>query len=537
MWNRHPGASIGIPTGERFFALDFDRLDALGELPGELPATWTVRTPSGGFHLYFQAAEGVTNSTGGLPQGIDVRGTGGYVIVPPSPGYEVVNRSPTAKAPRWLLEMIRGSSEGPGVSLSASPRLPRARRPEISGGPIPEGERNRALFFAALDVKDDGCDAGEVLERIQSANEHRCSPPLDTREVERISRSAMRYPVRSGKATPEMIEAVRELVAAWWDHLWKGLGGQSDRDVLRVLLELALRYGRLNEDGSVDISASVRSISLAASVSYQTVSGGCTRRLAEWVEKLPADRAEHSATWRLSAPSRPPNTNSTERGAALVFKTSDAPPTMPAETPCWRHRGLVGKGAGGVEALLELHGAMSRDEVAAALGWKNAREVERRYLRLLESRGLAEPREDGRYALVEGHAEAVEEIQAAPYAVLLCGERWEWDALSETWGWEPDVYGASRSEDERTEADAAAHVRQREEFRAELVRRELEREASDEDVAFEELIPATSTMLSANRTGRYLLARGWQRLSRREWAHPETGELLTIDRAMHEAVA
>jgi hypothetical protein len=197
---------------------------------------------------------------------------------------------------------------------------------------------------------------------------------------------------------------------------------------------------------------------------------------------------------------------------------------------------LVGKGAGGVEALLELHGAMSRDEVAAALGWKNAREVERRYLRLLERRGLAELREDGRYALVEGHAEAVEEIQAAPYAVLLCGERWEWDAFSETWEWEPDVYGANRSEDERTEAEAAAHVRHREEFRAELVRRELER-YDTEDAAFEELTPATPVMLSASLAGRYLLTRGWRRLSRYGWAHPETGELLTIDRAMHEAVA
>jgi hypothetical protein len=333
-----------------------------------------------------------------------------------------------------------------------------------------------------------------------------------------------------------MVEAVRGLVGDWWEHPWKGLGGQSDRDVVRTLLELALRYGRLNGDGSVDVSASVRSVSLAASVSYQTVSGGCTRRLAEWVEKLPADRAEHSATWRLSAPSRPPNTNSTERGGAVVFKERDASLALPEETPCWRHRGLVGKGAGGVEALLEMRGPMSRDEVAAALGWKNAREVERRYLRLLERRGLAELREDGRYALVEGHAEAVEEIQAAPYAVLLCGERWEWDALSETWEWEPDVYGASRSEDERTEADAAAHVRHREEFRAELVWRELE-QYDTEDAAFEELIPATSTMLSANRTGRYLLARGWQRLSRREWAHPATGEVMPIDRAMLEASA
>ena len=34
-WNRHRGANIGVPTGKRsgFFAVDVDRLPALGELP------------------------------------------------------------------------------------------------------------------------------------------------------------------------------------------------------------------------------------------------------------------------------------------------------------------------------------------------------------------------------------------------------------------------------------------------------------------------------------------------------------------------
>jgi hypothetical protein len=91
-WNRWPGANIGMPTGKRsgVFVLDVDDLGALAELEaeiGKLPATWTVRTPSGGLHLYFRHVEGVTNSPGALPDGIDVRGEGGYVLVPPSSGY------------------------------------------------------------------------------------------------------------------------------------------------------------------------------------------------------------------------------------------------------------------------------------------------------------------------------------------------------------------------------------------------------------------------------------------------------------------
>jgi hypothetical protein len=86
-----------MPTGERsgVFVLDVDDLGALAKLEaaiGALPATKAVRTPSEGLHLYFQHAVGITNRPGALPGGIDVRGEGGYVLVPPSSGY----RSETA---------------------------------------------------------------------------------------------------------------------------------------------------------------------------------------------------------------------------------------------------------------------------------------------------------------------------------------------------------------------------------------------------------------------------------------------------------
>jgi hypothetical protein len=95
-WNRWPNANIGVPTGKRsgFFVLDVDRdrwgfgtLDALTQEHGELPPTRTVKTGRGGMHLYFKYPEDGTeipNSTGRLGPGLDVRGEGGYVLVPPS---------------------------------------------------------------------------------------------------------------------------------------------------------------------------------------------------------------------------------------------------------------------------------------------------------------------------------------------------------------------------------------------------------------------------------------------------------------------
>jgi len=95
-WNRWQEANIGVPTGARsgFWVLDvdadkggFESLAALLATHGELPHTATVRTGGGGRHYYFKYPQDGTvipNSAGKLGRGLDVRGEGGYVLVPPS---------------------------------------------------------------------------------------------------------------------------------------------------------------------------------------------------------------------------------------------------------------------------------------------------------------------------------------------------------------------------------------------------------------------------------------------------------------------
>jgi hypothetical protein len=58
--------------------------------------------------------EEVRKSAGWLGPGLDVRGEGGYVVVPPSRTqsvYEWIDRSPLAEA-AWLLECLREYDEG-----------------------------------------------------------------------------------------------------------------------------------------------------------------------------------------------------------------------------------------------------------------------------------------------------------------------------------------------------------------------------------------------------------------------------------------
>ena len=126
-WRRWPEANLGVPTGERsgLLVLDVDpasggpeSLAALEREHGPLPRTTRSRTGGGGTHVFFRypASEEVRNSAGRLGPGLDVRGEGGYVVVPPSRtrgAYEWLDRAPLA-GPSWLLDCLRGLSDGAG---------------------------------------------------------------------------------------------------------------------------------------------------------------------------------------------------------------------------------------------------------------------------------------------------------------------------------------------------------------------------------------------------------------------------------------
>ena len=87
---------------------------------GELPRTFTVRTPSGGRHLYFRPpVEGPAprNTVRRLGPLIDTRGVGGYVVAPGSRvdgvQYRVIEQAPIAVLPEWISTLLRPMEERP----------------------------------------------------------------------------------------------------------------------------------------------------------------------------------------------------------------------------------------------------------------------------------------------------------------------------------------------------------------------------------------------------------------------------------------
>ena len=92
-WRRWPSANVCIATGKvsGVVVLDIDprhggedSLKALEESSGPLPVTPVTRTGGGGLHFFFQhPGRRVPNRVDILP-GIDFRGDGGFVVVPPS---------------------------------------------------------------------------------------------------------------------------------------------------------------------------------------------------------------------------------------------------------------------------------------------------------------------------------------------------------------------------------------------------------------------------------------------------------------------
>lgn len=183
----------------------FKSLELLQTIHGALPQTFGVNTPSGGMHLYFKSNKQVSNSANKIGAGIDIRGTGGYVVAPfSSIGgklYEAVHKCPIAPAPEWL------------VDVAGQPRE-RDDREDVDGELLDlPGAINRATDFlmndcpyavegmggdedtykAACAVMDFGLSPSMALDLMLEHWNPLCSPPWNPEDLEVKVNNAAAY--------------------------------------------------------------------------------------------------------------------------------------------------------------------------------------------------------------------------------------------------------------------------------------------------------------------------------------------------------
>lgn len=212
-WARWPRANIGVPTGHAS-GLEVVDVDVHGAIRGfaafelsrreGLTHRWAafVRTPSGGVHAYYPAdPERAQPSWQAARAGIDFRGAGGYVIVPPS-------ITPTDVGP--CAYALIGSGRGDAVPVDARALRqfldPRPTRP-LAAIPVERadgidveriarwvemrgaGERNRGLFWASCRLIEAGIPPDRVRAALGPAAER---AGLPAPEIETTIRSAHR---------------------------------------------------------------------------------------------------------------------------------------------------------------------------------------------------------------------------------------------------------------------------------------------------------------------------------------------------------
>lgn len=186
-WKQHPNANIGLPTGESsgVIVIDVDGpkgKESLKKL--NLPKTLQSKTRRGTHHFFKYPTSEVRNAVGVLPE-IDIRGKGGYVVLPPSQ-YE-------GGEYEWPEEWLRDLVPFPERlihSLASQENNTPKESPDIS---ISEGQRNATLIKIAGSMRAHGMGRHEIEKTLSAYNRRHCVLPLEDREVKAIAKSAERY--------------------------------------------------------------------------------------------------------------------------------------------------------------------------------------------------------------------------------------------------------------------------------------------------------------------------------------------------------
>ncbi|MER7011524.1 bifunctional DNA primase/polymerase [Saccharopolyspora sp. NPDC000359] len=199
------GRDIGVGrTGAEIFA-------ARAEQEGGVPDTFTVTTPSGGQHLYFQAPAGIElrSTQDELGSLIDTRARTGYVVAPGSiiqeGAYELYDDTDPVDLPGWLVQAL---SPKPSTAISAPREIAPVKTSAYVAAALRDeaervaaakpGQQNRALYYAALALGRLVAGGAVGEEQVRAALHHAMSRLPDVRAHDPWTPEAIDATITSG---------------------------------------------------------------------------------------------------------------------------------------------------------------------------------------------------------------------------------------------------------------------------------------------------------------------------------------------------
>lgn len=317
-WRKWPKALIGMPTGKAsgVFVVDLDPRGGetledvearLSAAVGDLPPGLRAITQSGGAHYYFKLPDGEETPRNAAKklEGIDWRGDGGYVIVPPSMMLD-------GKGYTWALGPDEGeAAEAPPLLLDLIyQRGPFARHaPSAGAGTYGAGFSGRVPPKPA-NQNDAGDDA--VRRYVQAALTNAAS------EVRAAAQGTR------GSTLNSVAYSMGKFV---------GAGALSEREVWAALADAADANGMTSVDGADERDAKIR----RGLESGRANTGEASQRLDE-IRREAEDRATRSRSFRTAEP--PPHTDIPDgppgpAGGFRVVGGTEAGADMPEEPAGW----------------------------------------------------------------------------------------------------------------------------------------------------------------------------------------------------------
>jgi hypothetical protein len=206
-WTEFPTLNIGLATGDesKIFVLDADpknggdeSLRRLVQEHGPLPRTRVAISGSLGTHHYFLMHGDIRNSASLIAPGIDIRGNGGYVVLPPSehPDYQPPrfyhwapdSADEIAAPPDWLLRLLAEKQPVDENGKRRGKLLEEWHRTLTH--PIVDGTRNTTIASICGKLLHCGVhDPVLMFDLLCCVDIARCRPPLGGHEVRALMTS------------------------------------------------------------------------------------------------------------------------------------------------------------------------------------------------------------------------------------------------------------------------------------------------------------------------------------------------------------